>query len=346
MVIFSLKLINNVRKAIAGRRYPHQLAGGVALGVLLGIIPHGNLLALIVLLTLVCFKVNHALMGVVAIAASFLATRLDSYSHLVGEHLLTHPTGNEWARQAWALPVVPWTDLNNTVVLGSFVIGTVSVLPIFALCLPLFRLLAPATPPEESLTEESDAPLEASATSASIAGTKRRDEQHDLSTHQRSSAAEVAETDKTPDSAALLIDQQDAVPPPRFAAAGPDTTAPRRPRPSTDPIDDLLATEPIFIPIETAHQHMAHQHRDDAATDNASIGADSDTGNKLPSNEQMVSVETRIDVIRMKDFRDDEAKPDGSEGDAADRASKPPTDEALNYLLRQLRHSQERKAAG
>ncbi|QEF96803.1 hypothetical protein Mal15_08330 [Stieleria maiorica] len=341
MVIFSLKLINNVRKAIAGRRYPHQLAGGVALGVLLGIIPHGNLLALIVLLALVCFKVNHALMGVVAIAASFLATRLDPYSHLVGEYMLTHPTGSEWAKQAWAFPVVPWTDLNNTVVLGSFVIGTASVLPIFALCLPLFRLVAPATVSAESVTDEADAPAETPAASATTSASNRRDDQHDTPTPQRSSAGMVPETDKAPDSVALMIDQQDAVPPPRFAAAQADTTTARRTRPATDPIDDLLATEPIFIPIETAHQHG-----DNAATDAASIAAGTDTADKIPSNEQMVSVHTRIDVIRMKDFHDDEAMPDGSHGGVADRASKPPTDEALNYLLRQLRHSQERKAAG
>ena len=143
MVIFSLKLLNNLRKAIAGRRFPHQLAGGVALGVLLGVIPHGNLLALLVLLAVLSFRVNHAMMGLVAIAVSFGATRLDTYSHSVGEILLTHPAVNVFAQRAWTLPLMPWTDLNNTVVLGSFVIGVASVLPVFGLTLPIFRLIAP-----------------------------------------------------------------------------------------------------------------------------------------------------------------------------------------------------------
>ena len=60
------------------------------------------------------------------------------------------------------------------------------------------------------------------------------------------------------------------------------------------------------------------------------------------ASEPQVAVETRIDVIRMtdhygteKDYAASESKPDAPE----------PMDEALNYLLRQLRDSQQRKAA-
>jgi hypothetical protein len=56
-----------------------------------------------------------------------------------------------------------------------------------------------------------------------------------------------------------------------------------------------------------------------------------------------VAVETRIDVIRMKDYRS------GDKGAAAEQTDSSnehqPMDEALNYLLRQLRDSQQRKAA-
>jgi hypothetical protein len=53
------------------------------------------------------------------------------------------------------------------------------------------------------------------------------------------------------------------------------------------------------------------------------------------------AVETRIDVIRMKDYRgSDEAS---EQHDASEPQE--PMDEALNYLLRQLRDSQQRKAA-
>ncbi|QDV87734.1 TIGR03546 family protein [Stieleria magnilauensis] len=345
MVIFSLKLFNNVRKAIAGRRFPHQLAGGVALGVLLGIIPHGNLMALIVLATLLCFKVNHALMGVVAIAVSFVATRLDPYSHQVGEYLLTHPSGSQWAAQAWSLPVVPWTDLNNTVVLGSFVIGSLSVLPLFAICLPLFQLAAPKTNSQTDIetageTEASDTVTQTSPATEPATGHDRQDGEHELRSPRRS-AGEVSEDVRAPEAVSVLIDQQDAVPPPRFALRKRDLTEPSAADPTTIPIDNVLANEPIFIPID------ASEDRDDnSAADHAVTRTETDLSDALPTNEQMVSVETRIDVIRMKDFRDDEATPGASDRDVANRETEQPMDEALNYLLRQLRHSQERKAAG
>ena len=61
-----------------------------------------------------------------------------------------------------------------------------------------------------------------------------------------------------------------------------------------------------------------------------------------PVEEPQVAIETRIDVIRMTDHR-------GAEKDQATTEAKPtdsePMDEALNYLLRQLRDSQQRKAA-
>ncbi len=123
MILWTLKLISTARRAIAGRKYPHQLAWAVAFGLLLGVVPHGNLLAIVLLLVVLSLKINHAMAGLTAIGATFLATRLDPLSHQVGDYVLTHPSLSEAAVTAWQLPLVPWTDLNNTVVMGSFLIG-------------------------------------------------------------------------------------------------------------------------------------------------------------------------------------------------------------------------------
>ena len=117
------KLISTARRAFAGRKYPHQMAWAVAFGLLLGVIPHGNLLARRLLLVVLSLKINHAMAGLTAVATTFLARYLDPYSHQVGDYVLTHPGFRETAVSAWQLPLVPWTDLNNTVVMGSFLIG-------------------------------------------------------------------------------------------------------------------------------------------------------------------------------------------------------------------------------
>lgn len=305
MIIFSIKLLNNLRKAIAGRRFPHQLAGGVALGVLLGIIPHGNLLALVVLLAVLCFRINHAMMGLVAILVSFGATRLDAYSHTVGEFLLTHPSSGGIAQQAWSLPLVPWTDLNNTVVLGSFAIGITAVLPIFGITLPIFRLIAPAEPDESPVSENGE-------TEANETNQSQNDQRHDAE-HSLPERHVIPDSIKPPvdqagndskHSVSLFADKQQGILPPRF----------------TSPKDESLQDGPKANPVAPTAP--------------------------LPTNDQMVSVETRIDVIRMKDFSENETSSNPTSGTDADNETEQPMDEALNYLLHQLRHSQQRKAAG
>ncbi len=299
MVVFSLKLLNNVRKAIAGRKYPHQLAGGVAFGVLLGIIPHGNLLALIVLATVLCFQVNHAMMGVVAIAASFSATRLDVYSHRIGETLLTHPTGLQIAERAWALPGVPWTDLNNTVVLGSFVIGVAATLPIFLITLPLFRWIAPAAEVnQQSAADQATSPLSDAGSGDVESG--RIDAGHAV-------AASLSHPSTIP-----------------FADGSDSNASDSNASDSNAPDRDASDSEPVFVPIDTGG---------------------SGESDPLTTGDHAVSLETRIDVIRMTDFQADGTDPRSSDGEPGGAAEQP-LDEALRYLLQQLRHSQQRKAAG
>ena len=302
MVIFAIKLLNNVRKAIAGRRYPHQLAGGVALGVLLGIIPHGNLLAVFVLIGVLCFRVNHAMLGLVAIGCSFAAKRLDPVSHVVGDYLLTHPRGGQWAVDAWELPLVPWTDLNNTVVAGSFVIGLASVLPVFYLTLPFFKLVAPA----EDQQDESDS----SETSRQVL-TERVDEAHSVS-RRRSTARELPESQPERHvSYSQAIEQhparERATPSPRSTEqevghrhavklvesaheVNPPRVATRR-----------LSETPD---VDSAIQLMkvtAEQAGEPVPKDVPAVAG----GNAVKKATEVEAVETRIDVIRMKDYRPD-----------------------------------------
>ena len=123
MIFWIVKLISSVRRAIAGRKYPHQLAWAVALGLLLGVVPHGNLLAFCLVILVLSLKINHAMAGLTAVCVTFLAVKLDPYSHEVGNFILTHPQLEQTAQLAWSLPLIPWTDLNNTIVMGSFLIG-------------------------------------------------------------------------------------------------------------------------------------------------------------------------------------------------------------------------------
>jgi len=143
MIIFLWKQIASVKQAIVGRNEPAQLAWGLALGVLLGVVPHGNLLAVILLVILLSLRVNHGIAALATVATTFIATRLDPYAHEIGRMVLTSDRVGPRMATIWQMPFVPWTDLNNTVVMGSTLIGLALLVPIFLLTYPVFHLLAP-----------------------------------------------------------------------------------------------------------------------------------------------------------------------------------------------------------
>ena len=143
MLLFFIKQLISLKQAILGRREPHQLAWGLALGLLLGVVPHGNLIALAILLTILSLRVNHGMVAVTAVLTSFVASRLDSQTHAIGNYLLTHPNYAPLFGAAWQLPIVPWTDINNTVVTGSLAIGLAALIPVYLVAYPIFHWLAP-----------------------------------------------------------------------------------------------------------------------------------------------------------------------------------------------------------
>lgn len=266
MFLWLIRQLLSIRQVIAGRNHPHQLAWGLALGVLVGVVPHGNLLAVALIAGVLALRINHAMATLTGVAVAFSATALDPYTHLIGRYVLTHPElQTAWA-QAWQLPLVPWTDINNTVVMGSLLLGLGAVLPTYAASYPLFRYLAPpATPPE------SPTPVDPVA------------------------------------SAAVAL--------PVLDDRSPRVVAPPAPVPPSLPSTS-----------EAAEPHAGE----------AELGQ---VGLRM--------VETQIDVIRLKDFGRQAA------GDVQQAADAPPTEpsdpaqmnQALSYLLRRLRDSQQGKAA-
>ena len=288
MIFWIVKLISSVRRAIAGRKYPHQLAWAVALGLLLGVVPHGNLLAFCLVILVLSLKINHAMAGLTAVCVTFLAVKLDPYSHEVGNFILTHPQLEQTAQLAWSLPLIPWTDLNNTIVMGSFLIGLTSVVPVFIVTYPLFRLVAPTNDTASAIPQK---PI-----------VKRRPKIQE-SAHQ-----------------VVLIDHGHTVP----------TQFNHSPKKHSEPqSNEAQSASP------TSHSRDAVQVVVNEPVDFVEIAPASTA-------EPQVAVETRIDVIRMTDHRGTDEQ---IASDEASQSDSKPMDEALNYLLRQLRDSQQRKAA-
>jgi uncharacterized protein (TIGR03546 family) len=127
-----LKLINPLRflwKAISSERTANQIAWGIALGILVGIVPKGNLTAWLFGMVLLATKVNLGVGMLTAILVSSINAWTDPLTHAIGMRLLKSPEIQNLLVRWSDKPLVPWLALNNTIVLGSATLGLAVLYP-------------------------------------------------------------------------------------------------------------------------------------------------------------------------------------------------------------------------
>lgn len=310
MILFIVKLISSIRKAIAGRKHPSQMAWAVAMGVLLGMIPHGNLAAIVLILFVLLLQVNHAMVALVGVALTFFAPKLDPQFDALGRWVLEQPQVNQTMTAAWQLPGVPWTDLNNTVVMGSLLIGLASIVPTFLISYPIFRRWAAMGESDETSDSAKAGEVKPEAKSESNSETQSAgDGSVQPVSISTDAEATVVSASQVKASSGRVYDVR-RVDPPQLVVAGPTSTriAPKAP----------VSTQ---VKIESARKPERSRS--------------SEQNHSSPSTVPMTRVakaeptKTKIRVETEVPSADDQQK----------------IDEALSYLLRQLRDSQDKDAA-
>ncbi|HEY6563495.1 MAG TPA: hypothetical protein VIY86_03315, partial [Pirellulaceae bacterium] len=98
-----------------GNATPDGLATGIALGIVLGVLPKDNLLAVACAVLLFASRLNLAAGLVTTGLCSLVATRFDGLFHRVGDFILDLGPLQGLYANLFALPLVPWTSLRNTV---------------------------------------------------------------------------------------------------------------------------------------------------------------------------------------------------------------------------------------
>ena len=143
MFLFLYKSLRMVISAVRGSDSPVQIGMGVALGMLIGLIPKDSLLAYVVGLFVFATSVNLLATAITAFTFTWIGAFLDPVSHQLGFYLLTHPALETFWIWLYELPAMPWTRFNNTVVLGSFLIGLLMLYPAFYLSKTYFEKYSP-----------------------------------------------------------------------------------------------------------------------------------------------------------------------------------------------------------
>jgi len=131
-MVVILKLLQALVKALHSEGTPGQVAAGIALGAILGLTPLVNLHNLVVaaLILMLNVSVPGAMLGWVAFTP--LGFVLDALFDALGRRLLleTPALTPLWTGLA-NIPVVPLTNFNNTVVLGSLVFALLLFVPLY-----------------------------------------------------------------------------------------------------------------------------------------------------------------------------------------------------------------------
>lgn len=131
-MIALLKFLHSLVKTLHSDGTPAQIAGGVALGAALGLTPLMNLHNAIVLILLCIINVSFGAGLLAMVIFAPIGFLFDPLFDRIGHWLLTDVTSlRPFFSWIDTQPVLAFTNLTNTVVLGSLVAWLVLFVPIF-----------------------------------------------------------------------------------------------------------------------------------------------------------------------------------------------------------------------
>ena len=127
----ALALPRKIVHALVGASSPHEIAAGFALGMVLGLVPKGNLIAVSLCVVLFSLRVNKAA-GLAAVALfSLVGQWADPITHKIGLWALTLDSMQSVYASVFNLLLGPWLGIHNTVVAGTLVLGSYAAYPVY-----------------------------------------------------------------------------------------------------------------------------------------------------------------------------------------------------------------------
>ncbi len=133
-MLWILSQLKSLLKALNDGQTPKQIALGVVFGLFLGFPPFNILFFLIILLLLLIINANitmaFLLMGILKLIVGYL----DPIADILGTIILVEIT---WLKGIWTwlynLPLIPYSNFNNTVMMGTIFLAALLAFPTFLL---------------------------------------------------------------------------------------------------------------------------------------------------------------------------------------------------------------------
>lgn len=126
--MFFLKLLKQIIVIFQTDISPNQVAWGFALGAILGLVPN-MFMKLVLFIVIMMFRVNVSAAFLAWAVYEILSFALDPLFDVIGYQILSIGSLNAFYTWLYNLPVVPFTKFNNTVVMGSLIVGVILIIP-------------------------------------------------------------------------------------------------------------------------------------------------------------------------------------------------------------------------
>lgn len=126
-----LKQIFNFLKLLNSDTGTNQLAIGLSLGLILGFAPVLSIQTLIVFAIIFIFRVQIGAAFLAAFFFKFVAFIFDQPAHYLGKAILETDSLRPLFVTMYNMPLVPMTRFNNSIVMGSALVGLLLAIPGF-----------------------------------------------------------------------------------------------------------------------------------------------------------------------------------------------------------------------
>ena len=130
-IFIMLKTLIKMINAFSSNTDPGAIAHAFACGVLLGFMPKGNLLWVLLFVFIFFMRIQRATFSLTVIVAALFAPLLDDVFNSVGYWMLVKESLIPVYTKLLDIPFVAFTKFNNTVVMGSLIIGLACYIPAY-----------------------------------------------------------------------------------------------------------------------------------------------------------------------------------------------------------------------
>ena len=132
MTLLLIKILRKFVKLIVDHADPKHVALGISVGMLLGLAPT-NIVYLFFIIACVCIvNMNISAVFFGFLIFSLLSMLTDPIAHSIGVYLLIT---QKWLLPLWTtlynVPILPWLNFNNTLMLGNMILGLVLLIPVY-----------------------------------------------------------------------------------------------------------------------------------------------------------------------------------------------------------------------